>query len=401
MQSFDAGIPASFPDRDRIVGIVSALCAHESVSGTEGRIGDWAANELERIGLSVTRQEVLPGRANIVATLESGRPGPTLLFNGHIDTLPIPEGYSHPPFEPFVADGRLFGAEINNMKGAVGAMIAAMEVLQSMRDRLCGRIILSAVMGECDTLGLGTLHLMESGITADMAINGEPTDLRVMTCHVGVTQIRLKATGVSVHVCRKAEGPNALHVLIPALAALGEDCLTYAPHEDFPGLPNLNVGKVSGGSLASMHADSAEALVDVRTVPGMTPESVLADIQSVIGNARTRTGEAPAVTAELIARPDFCQQHPFYVARNEPVVGAIAEAHKALSGSAPYIGPLFPQVYFGTDASHLARAGIPTVIYGPGKVDEINVVDESMPIADMKAAARVYARAAAKLCART
>lgn len=401
MQRLDTDIPASFPNTDRIVGIVSALCAYSSVSGTEGEIGDWIAGELERIGLSVTQQEVLPGRANIVATLETGRPGPTLLFNGHIDTLPIPEGYSHSPFEPFIANERLFGAEINNMKGAVGAMMAAMEVLQTMRDRLCGRIILSAVMAECDTLGLGTLHLLESGMAPDMAINGEPTDLRVMTCHAGVTQIRLKATGVSVHVCRKAEGPNALHVLISALVALGENCLTHTPHEDFPDLPNLNIGKVNGGSLASMHADRAEALVDVRTVPGMTPESVLADIRAAIDNALTRTGEAPDVTAELIARPEFCQQHPFYVARDEAVVVAIAEAHQALSGSAPYIGPIFPQVYFGTDASHLARAGIPTVIYGPGKVEEINVVDESMAVSDITAAAQVYARAAAKICART
>lgn len=376
---------------------MSSLCAHASASGGEGPIGDWVAGELECIGLAVARQEVLPGRANIIATLETGRPGPTLLFNGHIDTLPVPEGYSHPPFEPYVAADRLFGAEINNMKGAVGAMIAAMEVLHGMRDNLRGRIVLSAVMGECDTLGLGTLHLLESGIEADFAINGEPTDLRVMTCHVGVTQIRLRAEGVSVHVCRKSEGPNALHKLIPALARLSVDCLSFEPHVDFPDLPNLNVGHVKGGSMASMQADNAEALIDVRTVPGMTPEGVLADIRASIGT--DETGD-PLVTAELIARPHFCQQHPFFVAAGEPVVKAVVQAHETQSGRAPYVGPLFPQVYFGTDASHLSRAGIPTVIYGPGKVDEINVVDESMPVSDMMTAANVYIRAAAQICAR-
>lgn len=88
------------------------------------------------------------------------------------------------------------------------------------------------------------------------------------------------------------------------------------------------------------------------------------------------------------------------MARGEPVVRAVAEAHKVLAGSEPYIGPLFPQVYFGTDASHLARSGIPTVIYGPGKVDEINVVDESMPVSDIMTAVQVYTRAAAQICAR-
>lgn len=400
MPQSDASIMDSFPDRDELTRIVSALCAHSSVSGTEGRIGDWVAAELGRIGLQVLCQEVLPDRFNVLGTLDTGRPGPTLLFNGHIDTLPVPSGYTRPPFEPFVSGGRLYGAEINNMKGAVGAMIATMGQLCRIKERLCGRIVLSAVMAECDTLGLGTLHMLESGIRADFAINGEPTDLRIMTRHVGVTQIRIRASGVPVHVCRKGEGPNAVHALIPALAALDERCLTYSPHQDFPGLPSLNIGYVQGGIMASMHADSAEALVDVRTVPGMTPDSVLADIKGAIERAGTATADVHPVTAELLDRPAFCQQHPFLVEPSETVVQAIAAAHRKVLDEEPYIGPLFPQVYFGTDASHIARAGIPTVIYGPGKVEEINVADESMPVADIVDTARVYALAAAALCER-
>jgi acetylornithine deacetylase len=364
-------------------------------------IAAWTASELERLGLETRLQEVLPGRSNVVGVLDTGRPGPTLLFNGHIDTLPIPTGYSHDPFRPFVRDGRLYGAEINNMKGAVAAMIGAAGVLAEMSDRLRGRIVLSAVMGECDSLGLGTLALIESGLVADFSINGEPTDLNVMTCHVGVSQLLIQARGISVHVCRRSEGHSALDELLPAIAALDETCLTHTPHPDFPGLPTLNLGKVRGGAMASMLAEEAEALVDVRTVPGMTPESVLTDVKAAIARVRTRRGTIPNIEVSLLQRPAFCQQYPYSIDTAHPVVEAVAEAHLALFGQRPYVGPLFPQVFFGTDASHLSRAGIPTVIYGPGKVEQINVNDESMAIEDLIAATNVYTIAGVTLCGLT
>lgn len=388
------------PDPDHVIATASALCRHSSVSGTEGDIADWVEAELVRVGLQTWRQEVLPGRFNIVGKLDTGRPGPTLLFNGHLDTLPVPAGYSHNPFEPFVRDGRLYGAEINNMKGAVAGMIGAMSVLAQAKERLCGQIVLSTVMGECDTLGLGTLSLVEAGLSADFCINGEPTDLQVMTCHVGVTQLRVSATGVSVHVCRSAEGRNAFGELLPAMAQIDPRCLTFQSHPDFPGLPTINVGKVSGGTIASMLSAQAEALVDVRTVPGMTPDSVLKDVKAAVEGARTVYGTPPDVEVKLLERPEFCQQHPYLVDRDHPVVTAVADAHARLFDVQPYIGPLYPQVFFGTDASHLNHAGIATVIYGPGKVEEINVVDESMRIDDMLAAANVYAIAGASLCHR-
>jgi acetylornithine deacetylase/succinyl-diaminopimelate desuccinylase-like protein len=388
------------PDPDFAVSVARELCTRRSVSGEEAGIAAYVAEVFRRIGLDTVVQEVLPGRPNVLGILDTGRPGPTLLFNGHLDTLPIPPGYTHDPLDSFVRDGRLHGAEVNNMKGAVGAMIATMAALATARDRLGGKIVLSAVMAECDSLGHGTLAMLESGIEADFCINGEPTDLQVMTNHGGVTQLRISARGVSVHVCRKAEGRSALDELLPVLAALDESCLTAEPHPDFPGLPTINVGVVKGGIMPSMLVGEAEGFVDIRTVPGMTPGSVLRDIQNAAASVRTRRGTVPDVSIELLSRPGFCQQYPYQVDPAHPVVGAIREGHRVVTGREPYVGPLQPQVFFGTDASHISRTGIPTVIYGPGKVDEINVRDESMAVADLLTAARVYTAAAARLCER-
>jgi acetylornithine deacetylase len=387
-------------DDDYVISVVESLISHHSVSGKEDGISRWTAGELRRLGLDVVEQEVLPGRANVIATLDSGRPGPTLLFNGHLDTLPVQPGWSQDPFQPRRVGDRLVGAEINNMKAAVGGMIGCLAAMSQDKDAMSGRVVLSAVIGECDALGLGTTHMLRQGFNADMAINGEPTDLNVMTAHSGVSQLRLTVQGRSVHVCQRAEGRNAIEDLVAILAALDEKALRFTPHRDFPGLPTMNVGVVRGGGMASMLAEKAEAMIDVRTVPGMTPEGVRADLERAIGAIKNRDGQKIDAKIELLGAPQFCQQLPYHVTAEVPVVEAVAQSHAAVLGRPARVGSLFPQVFYGTDASHLLHAGIPTVIYGPGKVADINVPDESMAIADFLAAARVYLMSASRICAR-
>lgn len=91
---------------------------------------------------------------------------------------------------------------------------------------------------------------------------------------------------------------------------------------------------------------------------------------------------------------------PFHIDPDTPVILAVADAHASVIGRRPTVGSLVPQVFFGTDASHLLAAGIPTAIYGPGKVSDINTPDESMAVADMLQAAQVYFLSALTICAR-
>ncbi len=393
MMGFPDTARAAAIDESEVIGAVEALVSQPSVSGAEDAISRSTADALRGLGLDVVEQEVLPGRRNVIATLDTGRPGPTLMFNGHLDTLPVPDGGTADPYTPRRIGDRLFGAEINNMKAAVGAMSGCMAALARGTVGLNGRVVLSAVIGECDALGLGTTHMLAEGVTADAAINGEPTDLNLLTAHAGVSQLRLRVSGVSAHICQRSAGRNAIDGLVAALGALDESVLRFEPHDEFVGLPTLNVGAISGGGVPSMLAAQAEALIDVRTVPGMTPDGVKADVERAIEGI-----EALDASVELLQPPAFCQQYPYRVAPDEAIVRTVAEAHQAVCGAAPHIGPLIPQVFFGTDASHLLRAGIPTVIYGPGKVDDINQPDESIAVADFLTAAKVYYLSALAVC---
>lgn len=385
------------PPAQSVLRHVTALCEIPSVSCHEDRISRRAAELLREDGLAVEEQEVLPGRRNVIAWLRTGRPGPRLLFNGHLDTLKPPPGYTRDPYKVEAIDGRLYAAEVNNMKAAVGGMMAVMAELASHRDQLCGEVVLSAVIGECDALGLGTLHMLEQGFRANLCINGEPTDLAVMTSHSGVTQLKLAVIGRSAHVSQRTQGINAIDKLVRLLPRFTEQALTFVRHEAFPGLPTINVGLIKGGTLPSMLADAAEAGIDVRTVPGMSPESVLADLESVLEVARR---EDPELEASLVLsqRPGFCQERPFHMSADAPIVRTVADAHAKVVGHAAKVGTLVPQVFFGTDASHILAAGIPTAIYGPGKVTDISTPDESMAVSDMVTAARVYLQSALDIC---
>lgn len=384
-------------DPGYVIGLVERLVAIPSASGAEDAISRFTAGELRRLGFAVTEQEVLTDRRNALATFDTGRPGPTLLFNGHLDTLPVPAGWSSDPYEPRRKDGRLIGAGVTNMKAGIGAMVGALAALHQVGDALRGRLILSAVIGECDALGLGTTFMLDQGLRADAAINGEPTDLKIMTAHAGVTQLRLVVEGRAAHICQRAAGIHAIEKMLALLPAIHERALQSTPHPLFPGLPTLNVGVLRGGSLPSMLAERCEAMIDVRTVPGMTPEGVRRDIEAVTARAAAADPDLKA-RVELRAPPEFVQQLPFLVAETEPIVKTVAAAHARVAGGPPEVGSLVPLVFYGTDASHLLRAGIPTAIYGPGEFEEINVPDEAIAIEDVLQATRVYALSALAFC---
>jgi acetylornithine deacetylase len=383
-----------------VIDRVTRLCEIPSVSKEEERISVAAAEQLKSDGLEVEIQEVLPKRRNVIAYLRTGRPGPRLLFNGHLDTLPPPKGYTRDPYKVSIENGRLYAAEVNNMKAAVGAMMGVMASLCDRRSDLTGEVVLSAVIGECDAMGLGTVALLENGFKADFCINGEPTDLAIMTAHSGVTQLKLVVKGRSAHVSQRAHGLNAIDKLVSVLPELSEKALTFRAHADFPGLPTINVGTIRGGSLPSMLADRAEAGIDVRTVPGMTPESVLVDLMKIVENRR-RSDPAFEAELSLAGRPEFCQERPFHMDRGAHIINIVTHAHRSVFGADPTIGTLVPQLFFGTDASHILAAGIPTAIYGPGKVTDINCPNESMAVKDILWAANVYLSSALLACSRS
>jgi acetylornithine deacetylase/succinyl-diaminopimelate desuccinylase-like protein len=379
-------------DAGALVALARELVVVPSPSGEELRIAELLAERLDGDGFDVELQEVEPRRPNVVATWTGAEEGPTLVFNGHLDTLPIDPELPR-PFDARVEDGYLYGAGSNNMKGAVAAMVGAMRTVAA-QPRVPGRIVLTAVVGECDALGLGTSAAIERGLRADACINGEPTELRVLTDHAGVTQLDIVVRGREVHVYERERGVNAIEQAAALLARLHDDILTCEGGLDR--LPILNVGTIEGGVWPSLTAAQCRIGVDVRSTGTMTPESIRADVLRLVEELAAADPQLEADVA-LRSPPRFVQQRPFHIDADAAPVAAVARAHALVTGSEPEVGPHWPESFYGTDASHLLHAGIPTVIYGPGSHTQISRPNERIAVAELVTAATVYATAAAHL----
>lgn len=372
---------------------LDVLVGTSSASGTEAGLAEELAAFARGRGLEASVLPVGPGRASVLATRDHG-PGPHVVLSGHVDTLPLPESPKGAP-SPGRQGDRYIGAEVNNMKGAVAGMLAAMVALAD--DPTPGRVTLLAAASECDTIGLGTVSAIPELGHVDAAINGEPTDLEVLQGHAGVARIRLRACGRSAHISQVGLGRNAIGDLVAVLAGLSQATLGAEEHPQFPGLPLVNMGVVHGGIAPSMLAAEATADLDIRWHPGMTFDGIVAALEAHVDAA----GLGATVSIEPHEPPEFFQPGPYLLDPDWPVVDAVRDAHAAVSGRPCAVRFAVPQVYYGSDAPHLVAAGIPTVIYGPGKAEDINRPAESIAWQDVVDAADVYEAACRSLLLNT
>src|SRR6266542_3999864 len=204
-------------DRDRLVQLAIRFVSVPSFTGSEEAMARVMGDVLEELGLQVQWQQVEDGRANVLGTWPGAGGGPTLMFNGHMDTSysgrePWLQGI--PGFQPhgFEQNGRIYGLGISNMKGALCCYVEAIRALQDADVRLRGDVMIAAVAGEIEKTqygdaqgpeyrgyAAGSRHLVGHGGAADVCILGEPTEQKVVLAHFGSLWLRLSTTGAFVH----------------------------------------------------------------------------------------------------------------------------------------------------------------------------------------------------------
>lgn len=373
-------------DLDRLVRLTSGMAEFASQIPAEGPLGQFLADEMRRQGCfdEVRLQPVVPGRWNVIGILRGTGPGRSLLLNGHMD-VPFPTGeWTRDPYDGAVENGRIHGVGLTDMKGAVASMIVAAEALAAHRSEFDGEVVVSAVIHH-NVCGLGTKFFLANwDRPIDAAINGEPTDLGVQLAHGGAWQFEIITRGIAKHSSRA--GINAIEKMRTILDKLSVDALTYEISPEVEGLPRLVVGSIEGGHSPSRSAERCVVKGDIRTVPGMTEDSLRADLTRIIESAMASDGD---IHAEL---DGLSYQRPFLADKTWEIVEGLGAAHERVTGTAVRFSRGLPVSSYVTDSSDLARAGIPTVLYGPG--DWVGEPDESISIADLETAARVYAQTA-------
>ncbi len=400
-------------DRDRLVETASRMINVHSFTGSEEGMAELMVSLFRSLGLHVQWQQVEDGRANALGIWAGAGGGPSLMFNGHMDTSYSGEEpwlRDVPGFQPeaFERDGRLYGLGISNMKGALACYVEAVHALQDAGVRLRGDLLVAAVCGEIektqygDAVGAefrgyaaGTRYLVSHGGVADMCLLGEPTEGKVVLGHYGALWLRIRVHGNFIHTAF-SEGKRHQNSILRAqevLAAVQDWIPVWEddPSNAYRGAKAIvNVGAIEGGfgwrvSRTPHHTD---LFLDVRVPPtkpmGVARREVLDFVRSLAERFHGYGIEGEVYVTAPGAEID----------EGHELVQAVDEAHEEVFGEVP--GRDVTRWF--SDASALSRYGVPTLNYGTSTGLMDVELGENLEIRGLVDTAAVYARVAMRVC---
>lgn len=385
-------------DREALIDFTQRLVRVPSVNQPEIGRSEAAAvavvvEQAANFGWSVDVEEVAPGRPNAIIRIDGGLPGPTLLFEGHTDV--VTEGdhadWTVDPFGGEIIDGKLYGRGSADMKGGVAAMMFATRALQ-LAGPFPGTIILAILCDE-EEMMIGVHDFVAKGHAAGVsgAIVCEPEAGEVCNVHKGAIRLRVDVAGTMSHGAMPHQGRNPIAAMSRFIESARQiEARLQAEHGDHPqlGLVYLTPTHINAGSLPQLNVIPAPGLCtfDIRTIPGVDHAALLDELEAIA----TALGEELEVQFTLEALVD---RAPTDTARSDPVVVAVADAHRAVTGQEPIYGG----VPGTTDGTILWRdANLPVVVYGPGGKWIAHQKDEFVTIDELVTAAEVYVEAASR-----
>ena len=333
-----------------------------SVSRDEGALADVVAADLQASGIDVQRRG-----HNLWCTV-GDQPGPRLLLNTHLDTVPPGDGWSGDPFTLREVDGRLVGLGANDAGGCLVAMIATLlEAKQRLErgERLGGTVVL-ALTAEEEISGDGLGTILDELHPLDAALVGEPTELTPMIAQRGLLILRGVARGRTAHPANTPPHTANNAVMNAAEQLLRLRDFDWGPAHPLLGPCHGQVTTIKGGVARNVIPDACEFFLDIRTTPAETHAQL-----------HERLGEYLA--CELHVHSD--RLVPVDTADDAPIVQAV---RRALSGAQPSGSRAMSDMVF--------LAGTPTVKIGPGVSARSHTPDEYILAAEVEAGAVAYTR---------
>jgi acetylornithine deacetylase len=333
------------------------------------------------LGVPFERQPVAPLRDNIVARYEPPGATWTLVLEAHQDTVPT----NHMTIDPFgarVEGGKLYGRGACDIKGGMVAMLSAFARLVRERPAGAPRVLMACTVDEEHTF-LGAQRLVRDSLGGPVgpvwAVVAEPTNLQIVQAHKGVVRWHVTTTGRSCHSSRPELGVNAIYhmaTLLPHIERFADELRTTRI-DPLLGPATLSVGLIEGGTSVNTVPDRCEVQVDRRVLPGEEPRAlplqllhylrhhVPADVSFTCSELWLNCPAlAPTGSEELIARLGTA-------------IDRVLGSHRVIT------------VPYGTDASTLAEAGIPSVVFGPGDIAQAHTCDEWVTLAEVEQAGEV------------
>lgn len=368
-----------------IADLASSLIRFESVNppGKEREIAEFIASWFDKRGFESVLTGEVEGRPNVQVEFrgEVGR-GRTLVLNGHMDVVPTGAGWTKDPFGGEIVGTRLYGRGSGDMKGALSAMMVALDVLRKHRRKVSGGIIFQAVVDEEVGSPIGTGHLVKRGVRADFAVVGEPTSLEVCTCHKGIINYEVTTHGKAAHASVPQTGVSAILAMQEVIAGISaySKSLTRKVRHPLLGSPTVNIGVIEGGTKVNIVPDTCRIVGERRVVPPETADKAASEVQSELSRIAKR-------------KRIKCDVNVFRKIESSEAKGGAGATKALIEAVGEITGRRRKPIGFVAtcDAHYLNNmAKIPTVICGPGSLTNIHNADEYVEIKELEQAGRIY-----------
>ena len=385
-------------DADELVRLTSDLVRIDSVirpetGGTEREVVAFIASWIRReLGVEPLVEEVEPRRENVIATLDSGRPGPCLMLEGHTDV--VTEGdrsaWSRDPFCGEIADGKVWGRGSCDMKAGLAVALVTAKAFRRAGAPWCGKIRLGLV---CDEEGMmkGIKHFIKQGHADDVtaALVPEPEENQLCLSMKGAIRAVVRVTGKMAHGAMPLTGinPNTrLARIILAYEGFEAEEKARCGADPYLGLPSVTFTVLQAppaGSPAQLNVMPGEAVgcVDIRTTPAQDHDTVRSRLEGILRDLASRDPHFRATIEYIEDRPVVS------IGKDEPIAAVAARAFRDVTGREP----VYNGVPGATDGTFLrAWKGIPCLVNGPGPRHLPHQKDEYVEIAELVEAARIY-----------
>jgi len=362
---------------------------------------------LEAMGFAVERHPVpdaavraagLASVVNLVVRRRLGA-GPVIALNAHGDVVPPGEGWTRPPYDGVVEDGRMYGRGVAVSKSDFATYAFALRAVEAAAraagEPLGGTVELHFTYDEEFGGELGPGRLLREGTTRpDLAI-GAGFSYAIVTAHDGCLQLEVTVGGRAAHAAMPASGADALEAAVAVLEAVYAERAQHATmHSAVPGIatPTINVGRIEGGTNTNVVPAKVVLKIDRRMIPEEDPEAVERALRARIEAAVAgRDGIRVSIRRLLLARALVPRPgHERLVATIARHAGEVFGTPVQATGT-----PLY------TDARLYGEAGVPVVLYGAGPrtILEANAkrADENLLLEDLRGATKVVARVLADL----
>ncbi|WP_299187104.1 acetylornithine deacetylase [uncultured Psychrobacter sp.] len=335
----------------------------------------------EQLGLSVdlTFNEA-KNKANLFVTVPAGANADEvnhgLVLSGHTDVVPVDgQDWSSDPFKATIRGDKLYGRGSCDMKGFIACSLTVLPkaVELSKSGKLSRPLHLALSFDEevgCLGAPLILADIEARGITPDYCIVGEPTNMTVVVAHKGIAVYRCRVHGKSAHSSLTKQGVNAISYasrLIGYVDELSEEISQRDDNDDMFDVPfsTMSVGTIKGGTATNIVPNLCEFTFDYRNLPHMTQEDIVAPIQAKIAELNAQMqARSPETGIELIQEEGVPAMNDNNNDELQALIAALTgddERHK---------------VAYATEGGQFTNAGIPTIICGPGSIEQAHKADE-------------------------